>query len=116
MRTYEHILAEYLATKEGDELIEKSHHIYRYKNEEKKDLSSLERSRVKVYLVTEDNWFIHIKGNNDIEKVCQIDDATSFYDDYGAVSLYKRCAELGIKCKLVKYNIKYQPVDEFSVV
>ena len=81
-----------------------------------KDLSSLERSRVKVYLVTDDNWFIHIKDNNDIEKVCQIDDATSFYDDYGAVSLYKRCTELGIECRLVKYNIKYPPVDEFSVV
>ena len=81
-----------------------------------KDLSSLERSRVKVYLVTEDNWFIHIKGYIDIENVCQIDDATSFYAEYDAVNLYKRCTELGIECKLVKYNIKYQPVDEFSIV
>lgn len=37
MRTYEDILADYLATKEGDELIEKSHHIYGYRNEEKRD-------------------------------------------------------------------------------
>lgn len=35
MRTYEDILADYLETKEGDELIEKSHHIYGYRNEEK---------------------------------------------------------------------------------
>lgn len=81
-----------------------------------KDLSSLERSRVKVYLVTDDNWFIHIKDNNDIEKVCQIDDATSFYAEYDAVNLHKRCAELGIDCRLVKYSIKYQPVDEFKVL
>ena len=37
MRTYEDIIAYFLATKEGDELIKKSHNIYGYKNEEKRD-------------------------------------------------------------------------------
>ena len=43
-----------------------------------KDLSSLERGRVKIYLVTEDNWFIHIKDNNDIENGIVVDESGEY--------------------------------------
>ena len=79
-----------------------------------KDLAYLERDRVKFYLVTSDNMFIHLNGDR-IEKTSQIEDATSYYTEYDAVSLYLRCIKLCIKCRIIKYDIKYKPVDTVNV-
>ena len=80
------------------------------------DLSYLERNRHMVYLVTEDNWFIHLKDDDTIETVCQIDDATSFYAEYDAIELYLRCVKSCISCRIIKYDVKYKPVDELYVI
>ena len=64
-------------------------------------MQNLKRERVKYYLVTEDNWFIRADANmENIEKVCQIDDASSYYAEYDAVKLYERCEQLGIVCRM----------------
>ena len=79
-------------------------------------MQNLLRERVKLYLVTEDNWFIKADDNmEDIEKVCQIEDASSYYAEYDAVKLFEKCEQLGIACKIIKYIITYKPEQEIKV-
>ena len=74
------------------------------------------RERVKFYLVTEDNWFINATDNmKNIEKVCQIDDATSYYAEYDAIKLFKKCQQLGVVCKIIKYTVMYKPEQEIKI-
>lgn len=79
-------------------------------------MQGLLRERFKLYLVTEDNWFIKASDNmEDIEKVCQIEDASSYYAEYDAVKLYEKCERLGIVCRIIEYKITYEPKREIKV-
>lgn len=79
-------------------------------------MQNLLRERVKLYLVTEDNWFIKANDNmEDIEKVCQIEDASSYYAEYDAVKLFEKCEKLGIASRIIKYTIVYKPEEEIKV-
>ena len=79
-------------------------------------MENLLRERNKLYLVTEDNWFIKANDNmEDVEKVCQIEDASSYYAEYDAVKLHERCEQLGIVCRIIKYNVVYKPTEEIKI-
>lgn len=79
-------------------------------------MQNLLRERIKFYLVTEDNWFIKESNNmKNIEKVCQINDASSYYAEYDAIKLLEKCEQLEITCKIIKYTITYRPEQEIMV-
>ena len=78
-------------------------------------MSDLSRERIKLYIVTDDNWFINIDKYNEIEKVCQIEDAISFYDEYSAIKLLESCKKLNIPCRIIKYKITYTVVEELKI-
>lgn len=78
-------------------------------------MDNLSRERTKLYIVTNDNWFINIDKNNEIEKVCQIEDVMSFYDEYSAIRLLDSCKRLNISCKIVRYKITYEVLEEVKV-
>lgn len=76
----------------------------------------LSRERIKLYLVTEDNWFISASNNMEtIEKVCQIEDASSYYAEYDAIKLLEKCEQLGITCRIIQYKISYEAEQEIKL-
>lgn len=79
-------------------------------------MKNLSRERVKFFVVSEDNWFLKRCGTEEVEKVRQIEDADSFYSLYDAVNLYRKCVSLGVTCRVIKYSIKYKPLEEVEVV
>lgn len=79
-------------------------------------MENLSRKRIKIYLVTEDNWFIKCDNYlNNVEKVYQIEDASSFYSEYDAIKVYEKCKQLGIVCKIIRYKISYVAEQEIKL-